>query len=591
MNDLRETISRQLLPYVARPGQYVGLETNARRKDVSAAELAVVLAFPDAYEIGISHLGSQILYQMLNDIPSVACDRSYCPAPDAEQVMRAKGIAMFAWESRRPLRDFDLIGFSLAYEMCATNMLTMLDLAGVPLRSADRGDGDPLIIAGDAIADTPEPLAPFIDLFIVGDGEQPLAALVELLRRGKARCASRADMLAQAARTIPSVYVPALYQPLPGPDGKPGRIVPTADDLPEKIDRARIARLSDSPPVTRPLVPLVEGVHDRVVIEIMRGCPNACRFCQAGACRLPVRSRSVDEIVAAARQAVDNTGYRSISLLSLSTSDYPRLQELIGRLNEAFAGRHVSISLPSLRVDGQLRHLPALTSAVRKAGLTIAAEAGSQRLRNAIGKRISEQDMIAGVRGAYQAGWNRVKVYFMAGLPGETPDDIDAIFALARRLADTGREVMGRPGAVTASVSWFVPKPHTPMQWCGMKPAEYYYSVRDRLRGLARRSPVNFKFHHVGRSLLEGVLCRADRRLADVIENAWRAGARMDAWSEHFDHHLWMDAFARAGLDAAALAERMIQPGDPTPWSHINSPRGEEFLLAEFRRMEQALKQ
>ena len=588
-DDLAETISRQLLPYVSQPVQYVGLETNARNKDVSAAEVAVAMAFPDAYQIGISHLGGQVLYQMLNDTPGVACDRTYCPQADAERIMRAKGIPLFGWESRLPLGRFDVIGFSLAYEMCATNVLTMLDLAGVPLRSCDRGDGCPLVIAGDAMADSPEPFAAFIDLFVLGDGEEPLAAIVELIRRGKARQASRRELLLQAAGTVPSVYVPAFYQPRRTPDGVQAGVEPVVEGLPRRIGRASLANLSLSPAVTRPLVPLAEGVHDRVVIEITRGCPNACRFCQAGAVRLPVRTRSVEEILAIARQAVAATGYREISLLSLSTSDYPRLDELIDRLNAELSPSHVSISLPSLRVDSQLRHLPRLTSTVRKAGLTIAAEAGSRRMRDAIGKRISEEDMIAGVRGAYQAGWKRVKVYFMAGLPGETAQDIDAIFELCRKLSEAGKEALGRPGAITASVSWFVPKPHTPMQWCGMKPAEYLFQVRGRLKFLARGSAVSFKFHHVERSLLEAALCRGDRRIADVIEHAWRAGARMDSWNEHFDYNVWLSAFAQTGLSPAFFACQDLPTDQPTPWSHIDSPRGCKFLLAEHQRVQDAI--
>jgi radical SAM family uncharacterized protein len=591
MQDLAARISGELLPYVTQPVQYVGLEHNARRADVRGADVSVAMAFPDTYEIGISHLGSQILYHMLNDSPGVACDRCYCPRIDAEQVMRAAKLPLFGWESRAPLAEFDVVGFSLAYEMCATNVLTMLDLAGIPLRSAERDAAPPgahpwpLVIAGDAMADTPEPMAAFIDAFVVGDGERPLAALVELVRRCKASDLPRRRMLLEAARTIPSLYVPAFYRPRFGAAGRQIGVEPVEADLPETVSRAVLGMLSDSPAVTRPLVPLMEGVHDRVVVEIMRGCPNACRFCQAGATRLPVRTRSVEEIVAIARQALAATGYDEVSLLSLSTSDYPCLGELIDRLNAAFAGRHVSISLPSLRVDSQLRHLPKLTSQVRKAGLTIAAEAGSQRLRDAIGKRVTEQDMLAGVRGAYQAGWNRVKVYFMAGLPGETADDIDAIADLCKRLSQTGREFLGHPGAINASVSWFVPKPHTPMQWCGMMPAEYCFAVRNRLRDLARRSAVNFRFHHIERSIIEAAIVRGGREVADAIEAAWRAGARMDAWNEHFDHRLWERAFAAVGLDAAELATRDLPTDEDTPWSHVASPRGCKFLLAEYEHL------
>ena len=584
MENVRELVSRELLPRVSRPGQYIGLETNSRCADVGSAEVTVAMAYPDAYSVGISHLGSQVLYQMLNDMPGVAADRAYCPFPDAEAVCREYSIPLFSWESRCRLRDFDVLGFSLAYEMCITNVLTMLDLAGIPLRSADRGEQDPIVVAGDAMADAPEPVAEFFDLIVPGDGEGPMKELVEVLRQRKRSRAGREETILQAARTVRSVYAPRYYQAPIASGGPAGPAVPLRTDLPALIERACLRRLSDSPALIRPLVPLAEAVHDRVVIEIMRGCPNGCRFCQAGHTRLPVRFRGVEEIVAIARAALAATGYREIALLSLSSSDYPALEGLIERLNAEFAARRVSVSLPSLRVGQQLRVLPALTSAVRKGGLTIAAEAGSDRLREAIGKDIREEDMIAGVRAAYQAGWQRVKVYFMAGLPGETGADIDAIYHLCRRLSDARREIDGQRGAISASVSWFVPKPHTPMQWCAMRDGEYFLGVRRRLRDLSRRSPVSFKFHRVERSLLEGVLCRGDRRLSSVIEAAWRNGARMDSWEEFFDYSKWTAAFEQTGIDWASYL-LPIPLDRPLPWAHIAGPHGEESLRREYEKM------
>ena len=591
MEDLCERISEQLLPRVSRPGQYVGLEINARCGDVRAAEVAAVLAYPDTYAIGISHLGSQILYHLLNDMEAVACDRTYCPLPDAEAVMRRRGVPLFGWESRAAVGDFDILGFSLGYEMCVTNVLTMLDLAGIPLRAAGRADRHPLVVGGDALADTPEPLADFIDLFLVGDGERPLAELVELVRQMKAAGATREEMILQAARTIAGAYAPRYYRPTQEGTGDCPLLAvePTRDDVPAVIEHAHLPDLSDSPPIARPLVPLVEGVHDRAVVEVMRGCPNACRFCQAGATRLPVRYRSVEEILAAARAAVDATGCREVSLLSLSTSDYPRLDELLGKLTGELAPRRVSISLPSLRVDSQLRHLPKLTSTVRKSGLTIAAEGGSERIRKAIGKRITEDDMVAGVRAAYEAGLRSVKVYFMAGLPTETDADVEGIHALCRRLSDTRREVDGRAGAISASVSWFVPKPHTPMQWCAMRPAEYFFDVRRRLIGLSRRTPVRFRFHRIEQSILEAVIARGDRCIGKVIEAAWRNGARLDAWGEHWDWDKWLAAFEQTGVDPASYAHRDLPTGARLPWSHIACPRSESYLVSQYQRMMEAL--
>ena len=591
MRNLAEHISENLLPYTRQPGQYIGLEVNARCADVEAAEIAVALAFPDTYAIGISHLGSQVLYHMLNDMPHVACDRTYCPPPDGETVMRRNDVPLFGWESRRAIADFDVVGFSLPHELCVTNVLTMLDLAGVAIRAADRGEGAPIVIAGDALADSPEPMADFIDVFLIGDGEGPLRAFVELVRRMKRGGAAREEIILAAAQTIPGAYAPRYYEPVSGAEAGLAAVRPTRDDVPAVIRRACLEDLANSPAITAPLVPVANAVHERVVVEVMRGCPNACRFCQAGATRLPVRTRTVNDVVDTVGKALDATGYREVSLLSLSTSDYPDLDELIGRLTAEFSSRHVSISLPSLRVDSQLRQLPRLTSTVRKAGLTIAAEAGSERLRRAIRKRITESDMLAGVRAAYEAGWRRVKVYFMAGLPGETAADIDAIHDLCLRLSQTRKDVDGHVGAISASVSWFVPKPHTPMQWCPMRDAEYFFSVRNRLRDLSRHSQVSFRFHRIERSGVEGVIARGDRRVAAAIEAAWRAGARMDSWDEHFDYNTWVTAFDATGLDPAAIAQRGLDLDAPLPWSHIHCPRSPDHLRAQYGKMVDTLEE
>jgi radical SAM family uncharacterized protein len=588
MTTLRQRITDELLPRVTQPSQYIGAEINACCGDIDLAALAIALAFPDTYPIGISHLGSQLLYRDLNDLPGVACDRTYCVAPDAEAVMREYDIELFGWETRRALREFDVIGFSLAYEMCATNVLTMLDLAGIAIRSADRSEDDPIILAGDALADSPEPMAPFIDVFIAGDGEEPMRQLATLLIDLKGDNTSRQATLEAIARDIPGAYVPSLYESAVDAAGRFAGLKPISDAAPAEIPHVHLPQLSDSPIITAPLVPLCEGVHERVIVEVMRGCPNACRFCQAGAVRLPVRHRPMEEIIDGVRQALAATGYREVSLLSLSTSDYPWLGELIDRLNAELAPQHVSISLPSLRVDSQLTELPKLTSAVRKGGLTIAAEAGSERLRKAIRKGITEADMIAGVQAAYEAGWHKVKVYFMAGLPGETPEDIDEMFALCKRLSDAGKAITGQPGSIQASVSWAVPKPHTPMQWSPMQTQEYFWAVRTRLRELCQRSAVSFKFHRIERSYLEGLLCRGDRRLADVIEAAWRNGARLDAWDEHFHYENWEGALAECDVDVASLHEP-VEIGQPLPWDHIRCRRDGEFLENEYREMQSIL--
>jgi radical SAM family uncharacterized protein len=583
MRNLAQTISRELLPRVQQPSQYIGLETNARCPDPSTADLTIAMAFPDAYTIGISHLGSQLLYHTLNDLPNVACDRTYCPLPDAEAIMREHDVPLFGWETRCAISDFDVVGFSLGYELCVTNVLTMLDLAGIPLRSADRNDAHPIIVGGDALADSPEPIAPFFDVFITGDGEEPLRQLAQLLIASKTDNLTREQTLLHIAQQVTGAYVPRFYDPQYTGDAFAG-LTPTTD-APFPIHRAAIDALHDEPIPHAPLVPLAEGVHERIIIEVMRGCPNGCRFCQAGAVRLPVRSRPVQQIIDAIDVALTATGYREVSLLSLSTSDYPHLEELITQINERFGPQHVSISLPSLRVDSQLKELPRLTGNVRKGGLTIAAEAGSERLRHAISKRLTEEDMLAGVKAAYEAGWFRVKVYFMVGLPGETPEDIDAIFHLCKRLSDTNKQINSQPGSISASVSWAVPKPHTPMQWSPMQTADYFGTVRQRLRDLAGRTAITFKFHDLRRSLLEAALCRGDRRVADVIEAAWRKGARLDSWDEHFSPQPWHDAFDEVGLDRDALIHGPIAHDAPLPWDHIVCHRSREFLEREHDAM------
>ena len=589
MQSIAERISSEFLPRVTQPSQYVGLEINARRPDVAAAEVTVAMAFPDTYPVGISHLGSQLLYQRLNDTPGVACDRVYALAPDAQAVSRQFDVPLFGWETRCRVRDFDVVGFALPYELCVTNVLTMLDLAGIPLRADERGDDHPLIVGGDALADTPEPLAAFFDIFLPGDGEEPLSALVEAVRRLKPQGLSRRQRLLEIARTVPSAYVPSLYEPRYHDNGTLAALEPLEPDIPAAVDRACLTPLDSSPPPEAPLVPLAESVHDRVVGEIMRGCPNACRFCQAGATRLPVRIRSVEEILAAIRKGLDATGYREVSLLSLSSGDYPQLPRLLETLNAELAPRHISISLPSLRVDSQLRELPALTHAVRRTGMTIAAEAGSQRLRDAIRKGIGEDDMLEAVKAAWAAGQSSVKVYFMAGLPGEAEADVDAIFDLSRRLSMARLDVDGKKGAITASVSWFVPKPHTPLQWAPMRDEEYFWSVRNRLLDQARRTPITFRFHRIERSVLEAVIARGDRRVGEAIEAAWRNGASMDSWDEHFDIERWRRAFADTGVDAGFYAHREIGTDEVLPWSHIRCFRKESFLLDEYLRAREIL--
>jgi radical SAM family uncharacterized protein len=477
--------------------------------------------------------------------------------------------------------DFDVLGFSLSYELVLTNVLTMLDLAGIPLHSADRGEGCPIIVAGGTQADAPEVMADFIDLFLVGDGETALATFVELVGQMKHAGASRQEILLEAAKLIPSAYVPSLWQPHYGADGTLAALAPTRADLPAIVHRGCVP-LEDSPAITAPLVPAAAAVFERVSLEIMRGCPQGCRFCHAGATTKPLRQRSVQEILATAQQAIDNTGYDELSLLSLSTSDYPHLGELMARLNERFAPQHVSISVPSLRVSEQLAHLPWQLNQVRKGGMTIAAEVSTNRLRAAIRKRVTNEDLLAGAAAVYAAGWKSIKVYFMAGFAGESDEDLYGIMDLCRQMSLARKGVDGQKGAISAAVSWFVPKPHTPMQWAAQADADYFWHVRRLLKEAAQRSPVMFRFHRIERSILEAVIARGDRRLGAVIERAWRAGARFDGWDEHFDQLIWQKAFEESGIDPAFFGRRQRPTTELLPWDHIHGHRSRAALATEW---------
>ncbi|MCP4249219.1 MAG: TIGR03960 family B12-binding radical SAM protein, partial [bacterium] len=515
---LRDRVSEELLPYVERPGQYIGGEINqlVAEGNWQRADVRVAIAFPDAYTLGMSHLGCQILYWICNHTPGVCGERVYVPWLDAEQQIRQRRIPLFTWDTRQPVAEADILAVSLQYEMAFSNVLTLLDLAGLPLRSADRDDRHPLVIAGGPQADNPEPMADFLDLVVLGDGEASLAAIVDACAEMKRNGVRRRDMIRELARRFEWIYAPALYDARYGDDGTLCSFEPNDAQVPRRIDRCQTPDFENAPFPTRPLVPHVEVVHDRISIEIMRGCPQRCRFCHAGYTKRPMGLRSVDRILDIAEEAWRATGINELGLLSLSTADYPELADLAQRINDRFASRRVSTSIPSLRVDKMLANIPFMVNQVRKSGLTIAAEAARDRMRAAIRKKVTDGDLIEGVRAAYRAGWRSVKLYFLTGFPGEQPDDIEGIWSLAREVSLARKEVAGHPAHVTASVGWLVPKPHTPLQWAPQPPAEYFYEIREQLKGLAKRqrAAVRIKTHNVQRSILEGVFSRGDRRLA-----------------------------------------------------------------------------
>jgi radical SAM family uncharacterized protein len=582
---LKETIS-QLATRVQMPAQYTGGELHSVVKDHSRTRGRLCLTFPDTYPLGMSHHGLQVLYTIMNDDPQWACERAFTPCADFEALLRSHHLPLYSLETFTPLREFDLIGFSLQYEVCYTNILTMLDLGGIPLRSRERSLDDPLVIAGGPGAQNPEVLAPFIDLFIIGDGEESLPWVMDRWMSLKEKGGkSRADIIAEIAGSTTCAYAPMFYEPDYHADGTIAAMNRTRSDVPSQITACTITQDFDAIALpTRPVVPFVETTHDRIAIEIMRGCPWQCRFCQSTVIKRPLRIRAVETIVQAALESYRNTGHNEISLLSLSTSDYPYFEELVKRMHEVFTPLGVNISLPSLRINHQLRSLPRLVQGVRRAGLTLAPEVALDDMREQIRKKIKNDDLYEGCREAFKNGWRRVKLYFMCGLPGERRIDLDGIVDMAERIAAIGKETVGRHVDVTASVSNFVPKPHTPYQWSGMQTREYLRWAGRYLRNRRKIRSVRVVQHDVECSLLEGVLTRGDRRIAPALEEAWRRGCRLDGWKESFKPHVWWQTFADLGIDTTWYSQRNRPLHEVLPWDHVNVKKGREYLEKEQQR-------
>ncbi|HUT95041.1 MAG TPA: radical SAM protein [Thermoguttaceae bacterium] len=599
---LKDLLLARVLPRVQTPGQYTGGELNAVVKDHARVRGKLCLAFPDAYTIGMSHHGLQVLYAVMNRREDWACERVFAPAADVERLLRENHLPLYSLETFTPLGEFDVLGVTLQYDLGCTNVLTILDLAGIPLAADQRTLEHPLVIAGGPCAQNPEPMSRFIDLFVIGDGEEMLPRVCDEWLRlrgargggsGDLRSAGSGDprrarggdprraMLAEMAARLPSVYVPQCYDVQYGSDGSVASLRPTRPDLPQVIQPAVVDDLDAVPLPTAPVVPNVECVQDRIAIEIMRGCPWRCRFCQSSTTKRPLRLRRVETIVRAALESYRNTGYNEVSLLSLSTSDYPQFDELVRRLQETFRPLDVSISVPSLRVNEQLAEVSELLGTGRRSGLTLAPEAALDDMRRQIDKRITNADLIEGCRRAFQEGFQRVKLYFMCGLPGERPADLDGIIDLAEEIARLGRKVRGRGVAVVANVSNFVPKPHTPFQWNAMQTRAYFRQAREHLFQRRRMRSVELKCHDVDASLLEGVLCRGDRRMGAVVELAWRCGARFDAWTERFQPELWWEALAETGIDVEATLHRPRPLDARLPWDHVGIRQGRGHLEQE----------
>ncbi len=582
---LTERVEREFLPFVRSPSRYIGGEVNQIKKDLSQCELSLALCFPDIYEIGMSNSGIAIIYDVLNGLDGVVAERVFAPWIDAEKVLREKGIPLFSLESKASLKSFDIVGFSLSSELCYTNVLNMLDLGGIDVRSCNRSDNDPLIIAGGSMASCGEPLAEFIDLFLLGDGEEAVVELAQLVKSQKNAGATKEQILLCTAKKFDFVYVPSLYE-FEYEGDKIKSFKANSPGLPTQFKSAVVEDFENAAVPRRPIVPFVQAVHDRVSVEIMRGCPGRCRFCQASFCRRPVRYRSVEKIIDIAKACYHSTGYDTVSLLSLSSADYPKLEELVAGLDAYFRDKHVGLSLPSLRVDKQLKLLPQLLTSVRKGGLTIAVEAASEKLRQAMNKPLKDEDLFAAVEAAYRAGWQRLKLYFMVGLPGENIEDVKRIVQLSFELAKLRKNIDGKTGQINIAVSWFVPKPHTPFAWLGQKPLSYFEQAKELIideKRKLRAKFLQFKFHNIRCCVLESVIGRGDRRLGDVIEAAWRDGATFDLWNECFDFEIWQRAFDKFGLDFENLAQRQFDPDEILPWQHLGGP-DKKYLLGHLEK-------
>ncbi|MEN6498385.1 MAG: TIGR03960 family B12-binding radical SAM protein [Thermoguttaceae bacterium] len=579
---LKDQIVQRLLPQVLTPGQYIGGELNAVVKDHRLVRGKVCLAFPDLYTIGMSNHGLQVLYRAVNAQADWVCERVFAPGNDMEQLLREQGLPLYSLETFTPLNGFDVLGFTLQHDLSYANVLTILDLGAIPLRGGGRTMEHPLVIAGGPCVQNPEPMAPFIDLFVVGDGEEALLQVCEEWLRLKDAGHDRASALAEMAVRLPFAYVPSCYEPQYDEQGRALTPKPLRPDVPEVIRPAVVEDLDAVPLPTSPIVPNVECVQDRIAIEIMRGCPWRCRFCQSTTIKRPLRFRRVETIVEAALESYRTTGYNEMSLLSLSTSDYPQFEELMRRLQETFRPLGVAISVPSLRINEQLQSISELVNTDRHSGLTLAPEVALDDMREQIGKRIKNEVLFDGCRNAFQQGFNRVKLYFMCGFPGERAADLDGMIDMAETISRIGKEVTGRFVTVVVNVSNFIPKPHTPFQWNGMQTREYFRQAHRYLRDRRRLRCVEVKCHDVEGSLLECVLSRGDRRVGEAIELAWRRGARFDSWSDRQQPHLWWQALEETGIDVPAVLHQPYPVNASLPWDRITIRQGRDYLLSEY---------
>ena len=584
-------LSDEILMKIDKPARYIGNELNSIKKDKEKVAIRFAMCFPDVYEIGMSHLGVQILYDMFNKMEDVWCERVYSPWPDLHKIMKEEHIPLFGLESQEPIKNLDFIGLTLNYEMCYTNVLQILDLGQIPLLAKDRTEDDPLVIGGGCCTYNPEPMADFFDLFYMGEGEISFYELFDLYKKMRAEGKTRHEFLHEASK-VPGIYVPSLYEVTYKEDGTIASFEPIYEDVPKTIQKQIVLNMTEAVYPEKPVVPFIKATQDRVVLEIQRGCIRGCRFCQAGMVYRPVREKIVEHLKELAYKMLKSTGHEEISLSSLSSSDYSELEELVNFLIDEFKGKGVNISLPSLRIDAFSLDVMSKVQDIKKSSLTFAPEAGSQRLRDVINKGLTEEVILNGSRLAFEGGWNKVKLYFMLGLPTETEEDMKAIPQLANEIAalyyDTvPKEKRNGKCQITISTSFFVPKPFTPFQWAGMyTPGDYLARARvvnEGVHAQLNHKSIKYNWHEADVTVLEGILARGDRKIGQALLKVYEKGGIFDAWSEYFDYQRWVDAFAECGIDTDFYTMRERDLDEIFPWDFIDIGVSKDFLKREWK--------